>query len=479
MQELSTEVEGLIRELIMLEANNKLAALYINPPGAGGLSAGQREFFEDNSRKRFLRACNKSGKSYLLSAEVWSFLAGTHPRNDHWKVPTPCTILYVCPDLQSSYADDVCKRLHELEPPGVLHKSCSYDMSRGYITSGKRQILLSNGSQVIFRSGKQDGVSLAGISAHVVVINEPPMENRWGEIMRAGAEHNAPILMAFTPMDNHSVSRDLRWLRQIVEDSSLEESARWSQTVITLTHKNVPHRTEEDISSQIDNCPAPERPQRIFAEWEGAASGRMIEGFSDECLRSDLPNGVAKIGLSFDHGTRPGNQVCLLFLYWKEFNVQKAMLLDEYISGGRTTSETDAMRVLEMLDRRNISPLEVDFAVGDVNDAGKNALTNVNKLLEQSFSSLLRTSYPPFEIHTASKFRGSILYGIRVINHALLDERLFIHPRCERTIYDIRHWQGTKLGDDGERTHTIDAFRYFGTPVLDISIGKTRAITDI
>ena len=481
---LSKGTRAMLDALAELEALNPLARYWLDPAGAGGMSPGQHRFHVDPARQRFLRCANKVGKTYALSAEVWAFLLGQHPFRR--EPQPPLTVLYVVSDLDSSYADDVCKRLRELEPHGVLHPSCSYDAVRGYYVRGRRGILLGNGSQVIFRSGQQDGGALAGISADVVVINEPPKRARWGEIMRAAAESNAPVIMGFTPIDQRgsSVLDSLGWLRGLVEASD----SQWSQTVIRLTPEEVPHRSAEDIAAQVADVPPWERPQRVDGAWEGVSIDRLFEGFVDQHVREggcvvgagDLPEHEVHVGIALDHGESPGNEVCLLYLYWRDEGDrrQRVMVLDEYVSKGRTTVAMDAQAVADMLQRYGLGVLHVDRAHGDVNTMGKSQLSTVNEALAEAFADLERVprEQAPITILRPRKGPGSVMYGCRVLNHAFLQGRLVVHERCGVLIHALRNWQGGKSGVDGDLSHTIDALRYGCVELLDIVDRSTPEI---
>jgi len=450
-----------IDELARLEEENPLAVYW-----AGGMSKGQREFHESLDRpNRLLRAANKVGKSYGLGAECWSFLLGTHPHNDVWGVATTkCSVLYVVNDLESSYADDVCRVLRELEPPGILHTDCTYDEVRGYMVRGRRGILTRDGAQVIFRSGRQDGTSLEGIWADVVIINEPPRRVRWGGIIRAAALKQAPILMAFT-----AVGEDLTWLEEIIEQDPVT-SVLWSQTVLELNYENVPWRTKEDVDAQIANVASWERDQRIYAAWRGVTTGRAYDAFDRRNISDELPTEDVTIVLGFDHGEKARHEAVILIARWKDkrTNRHHAYLLDEYISPGATTPETDARAVERMLARHRISLLAVKEARGDINTGGKSSGgKSLNRLFESAFADLLETRQAPFRILSPRKTKGSVMTGTKAINFAFADGRYRIHPRCTESIKAYSHWRGTDSGQDKDYTHVLDAARYILGDFLD------------
>jgi len=449
-----------IDELIAMEEANPYAVYW-----AGGMSPGQRAFHEDRHHNRLLRAANKVGKTTALSLEAWGFLTGTHPHNNYWQIPTPCTILYVVRDIERNYSEDVCRNLREFEPRGLLHPDCSYDDVRGYMVRGKQGILMANGSRVFFRSGRHDPTSIEGIWAHVCMGNEPMTRAHWGGFTRTAAQTNAPLIVAFT-----SVGLDLSWQRKIIELDP-ETAILWGQTVLTLTKGNVPWRPQEWLDAQIANVAPWERDQRIFAAWEGVATGRAYDAFSMGLVTSILPSEDVSVVLGFDHGERPGHEAVLLAVRWRDKNKRPhAYVLDEYISPGATTPETDAMNVEKMLQKHGISLMAVKAAVGDVNSAGKSAAgQSLNSVFERAFADLVDSRMPPFRITKPRKRPGSVLAGTKSLNFAMADGRCTFHPRVKQLIKSLSQWQGTNLGSDKAYTHTLDGLRYVLAEYMDTS----------
>jgi len=322
-------------------------------------------------------------------------------------------------------------------------------------------------------------------------VNEPPREDKWGETMRAAAETNAPIAVAFTAVDNHGVSRDLTWLRTIIEgdeargiDPAYELDAEglpvldedgdpvllWSQTVIELTPENVPHRDPKDIHAQIANCPPAEFEIRIKGGWETLAQDRMLMGFSRACVFSgrELPKYSGEelsIGLCADHGERPGAEFWLLYAYLGKGPRARVWILDEYSSPARTTEKQDAQGVLAMLARWDLSIHDVSRAHGDVNSAGKTRLASVNEVFEEEFAEVVagdRTARV-ITIEGAEKGAGSIGFGVRVMNTAMSSARMFVHENCRMFRRACRRW----AGKDDDYKHPIDTARYGVVPILE------------
>ena len=452
----------------------------------------QQAFMDDRSPKRFLRKANKIGGTYHVWAEIWLMMLGQHP---HIHLPVPNLGLFLVPDLEDSYSDDVCMVARELEPAGAMHPRMKYNEEDGYTLGGKRGIKLANGSRIIFRSSNQHPKAMEGIKAHWLVINEPPARYTWAGIMRAGAMAEAtPTVLLFTVVDDvRKSSPEVEWLRKKLEAPDSE----WSHHVIKLRPSAVPHRVPPgcpgDLHCTIDggdctieacnvrqqwkDCAEEDRPQRIDAEWDAPAIDRYIRGFTDACIVDDsdyqrigLP-AIVQIGISFDHGEAPGHETECLYAWWRDQGGDNVVLvLDEYGSSGRTTSATDASCIADQLNAHGLTLFDVDRAHGDINTAGKSAVTgSVNRELEIAFAGLVRgdPNNPPFRVAKAKKGSGSVLAGARVLSSACAAQRLWFHRRCKSHINAFRKWKGTDRGEDAKIKHWIDDVRYGPGPLLD------------
>jgi hypothetical protein len=456
--------------LIVAESEAPAAAFWLDPPGVGlwGMADWQREIVNDPSPRVFLRKGNKVGGSAILSWAIRAFLGGFHP-SPAWQRPRRrATVLYVAADLDSSYKTDVSPRLREFFPDCDLSDRCMYDPIRGFVVAGGRGLETRDGDQIIFRSGTQTALAVAGTSVDAVVMNEPPRQHIWSEALRAAAEHMAPVLVNFTPLPPESLvgGDNLKWCRAEIE----KPDGGWSEHVVPLRYDTAPHRTRESVDRQIADMLAWERAQRRDAQWDGPAPDRMLDGFSDAIVSDTVAfAGEVAVRLGFDHGERPGAEFCLLAYQWEERDGVCLHVWDEYESQGRTTEQQDALRIEAMLGRHDLELLNVDDAVGDVNSAGKSrAGTSVNEEFEAAFALLSGLGRPPFRIAKPSKGKGSVLKAVRIVNAAMLHGRLKIHPRCVRLLESVARWNGR----DNDHKHAVDALLYLAGR---ISPGHRRA----
>jgi len=436
----------------------------------------QLEFHRSQSPRRIIRAGNQTGKTLAGAAELMAMATGRHPYRETPRAPA--LIWAVIADLEN-HGPAVARKIREVEPAQEISPATRYDPARGYLTRGRRAIEFRNGSLIEFRSGKGEITALASASCDALWFDEPPKASHFGEsiarvaVRRLPSGDRAPVWMTLTP-----IGRPCGWLRDLVEGVDGEPPAEhWDQTVITLTPEDCPHRSAESLSQQIASYLPSEVAQRTSGAWVGVTFERLFTGFNDSILFDDdeLPDRQWGVGLTWDHGERSHSEVCLLFAY--DEAAREVWVIDEHTSQGRTTTAQDAQATLSMLDRHGLSVAAVTRARGDVNSAGKNALISVNRLLEESIAEAvgLPSHAPPFRILGASKPPGSILWGSRVLNLAMLSGRLRVSPRCHSLIEGLRHWKGTKQSGDANLAHAIDSLRYGVADLLDSRArGATR-----
>lgn len=412
---------------------------------------------------------NKIGGTYALCAEVIGWATGNHP---YIQLPQPSLVLVVIPDLDASYADDLCKCFRQLIGPWDLHSSCRHSMASGYKVGGRRGMLWSNGSQTIFRSSWQAPRALSGINASALAINEPPVRGLWGETLRSVFASEGPVLMQFTSVqDPDKPSQDLTWLRQEIENPE----KRWSRHVVPLSHENAPHRTMASIDAQIRDCATWEYDQRILAKWDAPALDRTFVSYSDApwpegCVvrEEDMPSVVPRevgIGLGLDHGELPGSEAGPIYAFWETEGLPHALIMDEYVSGGRTTVTADVLAIGRILERRGLTYYAIDEAAGDHNSAGKTSLTTVNREFEKQIALYLMIQRCPFRMRPAKKGAGSVGWGARVLDGALSAGRLLVHERCTHHRHAFSSWAGR----DDHHKHLLDGDRYALAGRLDVS----------
>jgi len=454
--------------------------------GLWGAADWQRAALNDPANRVLIRGGNKVGKSLLLGLECALYLDGKHPARQR---PTgrPARILYVVADLKNAYASDVCRTLAEVLPPRRLHARTKYDAIRGYTVSASRSVLWHDGSEIMFRSGTQDGQAIAGIWADLVVINEPPMRSRWGEIMRAAALTRAPVIVGFTPMDNHG-SRDLLWLRDIVEGlpgaptpTGPDGRPLWSQHVVRLVPESVPHRATDDVLDQIANMAPWEVAQRRDAEWEGPAPERTLSAFGPgntfearpgdwDALPGCESEGALRFGISADHGEKANKEVIVLYAWTGRGAGVVVWTLDCYLSPGQTSVEQDADAIVQMLWRWGLTLDSIDEAIGDTNSSGKGDVTS--RTVNDKFTESFRALGSSLRMVAADKGAGSVGLGVRVMNDAFARKTLWICRGASELVRACQRWNGSNASPHKDK---VDAVRYGPASKIRPIVGMVRA----
>jgi len=424
---------------LRLAARNPLLRYAPGPPHA--------RFLRDRSRFRLLRAPNQSGKTVVGAADLIWHCLGRHPYQP--VADRPIRAAVIAYSFEQSKV--IQRKIHELLPDGVLDSRTHYDSVLGF---RHRRIGFASGSTVRILTASQGTIALASDTLDYVWPDEPLPPDVYAELMARVTQTGGRVSMTMTP-----IGRPVGWLRAAVE----EEGSPWSETHFGLSVANCPWMTQGMVDEATRACLPIERPQRIRGEWEGVTVDRLLDGFDEDTVSDEEPTGEVQVLLGADHGERPGSEVWVLLFAWRAGGAWHAHVWDEYQSRSRTTPEQDAEHVRRMLERHGLSLYDVDRARGDVNTAGKShARWTVNEAFERAFAALAG-GHRPFAIERPRKGPGSIMRAARVVNVALLDRRLRVHPRCERIIETMRHWTGA----DDDLKHPFDALGYITYDLLD------------
>lgn len=423
--------------------------------GMGGMSLGQERFHRDPSSRRLLRAANQVGKTVAGSAETWWTMLDRHPYRERIGRATIGWI--ILPDLNDW--PKVSSKLRELEPPGALDNGCHYDTAKGYTYRGSRGLMTRNGSLALPKSGTQQQTALAGATLDWLWFDEPPRESHWGEALSRLAVRGGWAWLTFTP-----IGKPLTWLKVYLhgnEETGEAGHTDWSETLITLTPENVPHRSGDSLAAQIASYSPWEYAQRVEGAWEGITHDRFLSAFSEGCVLPEerMPKQAQMVGLGMDHGEGTGKEYAVLVVR----NGDRLYAVDEYSAAANTTPAMDAAHILAMIERNGLRPTDVGLCKGDINSSGKlGAGLSVNELMEREFARLTKRAVPPFRIETPAKGRGSVDSGRRMLNNAFISGNLFILDTCPRLVHACRHWRGGR-----DLADPIDAFRYIATEMMD------------
>lgn len=421
-----------------------------------------RAFLEDPARFRLLRAPSQSGKTMTAAYETVCRCLGVHPHLD--VPPPPIEARVVCHSFRQSVV--VQTKVYDMIPAGVLEADCTFHPVRGF---KHNTITFCNGSRVVFVTSEQARLALASATLDLCWIDEPPPPEMYAESVSRLVQTGGCLYMTLTP-----VGRPVDWLREVVDDGVI------SETHYSLSTKSCPWMTQAQVDEAISVCLPSQRPQVIYGDWDGVTPDRYFAAFDDGMVTEKMPDRELHIGLGVDHGEDVGREVALLCAFERDPKRPKVWFLDEYVSGGRTGIEADALGIVAMLERAGFGPEVVDEARGDTNSAGKSAAGYaINALLTEAIASL--SGYPehspPFRIRPAKKGPGSVVYTSRLLHAAMVKGDLFIHPNCSSLIESFRHWRGPG-GDQANKdlSHALDAARYIGRSFLDTRAGGIQSL---
>lgn len=430
-----------------------LRALEVAPDILFSPSPKQRQFLESQHKRVLLRAANQVGKTTIGAKKVV----------DYMRANPGSTVLVLAAD-HTAKIEVVGVALAEFATPADLDVTSDFNTARGWRND---QMLFENGSRAIFRSAQSQTTSIAGLSVDAAWVDEPPTQKTWGEVTtRVAVAHNpdgpgGELWLTFTP-----VGREVGWLRKLVEGDPTTNpptppSEDWEQIVIQLTARDCPHRSQKSIDAQTAAYGPWEYAARVLGAWEGETEDRAFDGFTEECVVDTVPTAAYSVGLGMDHGQLAGAETAVLVL-WSS-SAKRIYVVDEYASQTATDIEQDSAAIREMLSRHRLQPESVDLAFGDVNAAGKTRPgVKVNQLFEEAL--------PGLRIRRPRKDRGSLDYGVRVMNVALKRGHLRVHSRCAGLERSLRHW---KRGDEGLK-HMLDALRYVVVPILEDMYDSTE-----
>lgn len=441
------------RQWLTLYDTDRLFRYSEGNPGEGGMSVGQERFHRDSSPRRLLRAATQIGKTRAGAAEAWWVMLDRHPYRPAYGRPTSGWI--VIPDLNDW--PKLCKKLREIEPPNALDSGCHYDTAKGYTYRGARGLMTQNGSFALPKSGTQQQTALAGDTLDWLWFDEPPRESHWGEALSRLAVTGGSAWLTFTP-----IGKPLAWLKTYLHGNAETNEPghpEWSETLITLTQANVPHRTAENIATQIAEYSPWEYAQRVEGAWSGVTADRWFSGFSEGCIVESAPGQVDRIGLGADYGEGAGRTYVVLVAMANG----RLYAIDEYSAPANSTPAMDAKAVLDMLARNGLGAHHVSAYRGDVNSGGKLGLgLSINEMMSREFARLTKSARCPFDVSPAAKGKGSVESGRRLLNNAFISGNALLTADVPKLAHSCRHWRG-----GADEKDACDGFRYIATEFLD------------
>ena len=414
----------------------------------------QLEFLRSTERIRLYRGANQVGKTWVGMADtIWRCL-GSHPYQPVRPAPIEAHVVTVT-SQQGVAIQEKC--WHLLPKDAIV--DTEYVPGRGF--RGRQPMVhFRNGSILKFRSVQQGALSMAGSTLDHLLIDEPPEETLWNELVPRVFRKQGTISLTLTP-----VGQPLGWLKKLVEERRVADICAPLSVENTTPIGGKPLLTQERIDELSNHILEAERGQRLFGEWETVfVEGRVFPMFDPKRhVRDEAPAGDWLIGVGVDHGKESGAQVAILAaIRTTDDGHHQIRVLDQVQSDGMTTPEQDAKAILDMLKRCGIRWEEVDRWVGDrAAISRRGGAIKSNAMLVQAIERDLRLPIGawPARFNTAYKPKGSVYAGYRLLQAAMLrgPDHFSVHPRCKRLIDDLSRFDGR---ESSEHKHSIDALRY-------------------
>jgi len=324
--------------------------------------------------------------------------------------------------------------------------------------------------------------NLAGPRAEVIISDEPLPEGVHNELWPRLLGRGGRMYVSFTP--TLGTAHNLEYLWKLVDNPKIDYIGE-IQTPLTMDAVTLrgglcdyswmtPYEIEQleaGLSDrEVDMRMGRSRTARLDAAYFSAWGPH---------LRQDWPvPGNTPIGVSLDHGSKPGAQRASLVAVSGTGFAAHAHVLDHYMSDGRTRTLEDARSILQMLDRNGIELREVDVWVGDrAHHGDKRGGRKSNARLRSAIGELLglntsstgwmeKIPAPLRDIHTPRKYDGSVDEGVEILHRLMVDGRFTVstRPECNPLDDDFTKWQYS-FGDphkDG-----IDSVRYTVVPMVE------------
>jgi phage terminase large subunit-like protein len=339
-------------------------------------------------------------------------------------------------------------------------------------------VLFADGSLITFATYSQGSVRIAGATVDVVVLDEPPPESMWSEVMARVFRRGGQVWCTFTlTLDSPPVE----YLKKEVEEGRVREmKTRLDLDAFRRQWGMPPMMTNRAIARFVSSLLEVERAIRVDAEWEIVSRGAWLTLWGAHCISDEPPPPGARLYIGTDHGARAGRQAsALLAIAQVQDQLPGVWLLEEYVSDGLTMPDQDAQGVLAMLARRNRNgtrrddvydpdgPLtwkDVDFWIGDraagmIQDARKDNATLRRAIADQV--GIRQDAFPRVDI--PHKYRSSRSTGLRLVN-ALMGQlpgrkgsALRVAPHLTAFPAAVKQWAGDNRAKEKD---ILDAFRY-------------------
>lgn len=439
------------------------------------LTSAQEEFYLYDGPAALWRDGNQLGKSLCLAKLVIDVVTGRHPTI---RRRSPVRALVISYSIEQMIP--LMEKLWDLAPkhiPGAtwrrgekprLIAKCGFEQGRG-ITGQPPRLVFEDGSEIIFGTYRQGSARIAGGTFDLAVMDEPPPESVYGEVLPRILRNRGILRMVMTPVPDMP---PMEWLWKKADnpkDPLKEFNFGLHEDILIPRGWPVPWLSQEEIDTYAEGLLDVERAMRIEGAREPLVTGRWLQAFDkhthvrhignaqgladiwrptegkDAVSQSTWMRGWYIVG-SWDHGTVEGKQVFSLQAYRdRTTDRPRVVVLDEHVNEGITTPEHDVQDALRTIERNGLRYTDVDSWVGDVPTGSdrfeiRKSNRELRKELARQLGLPLRKTK---QIHRPRKHAGSMSYGMRLLNTLLSRQHMLIDSRCEGMIKGAQVFQGS------------------------------------
>ena len=416
---------------------------------------------------------NQIGKSYAQAGKLLHYIRRTGPYAFRRPGPVQVCILSISKEqivpLMAKIWELLPKQTRSdgseapIECPGARFEAgfgFRGKPPRIRFTSGQ-----GKGSLVTFATYKQGSSRIAGATLNALMLDEPPPEALWGEVVLRMLRLAGQIWITMTITPD---SPPQEWLKKKVEAGLV----RMMQTPMTVENLapvdgSPPFLTRAAIRKARRETPLAEHPLRFDAAWDGATLGRWLSAWGPACISASPPPGGAKLLVAVDHSTTPGRQVATLVACQPGLphRPQDAAIwvMDETpppAQGGEMTTILTAQAIVDMLARNSLKWTDVDLWIGDraAQMRTQKQMRADNATLRRRIADLLGVEIGRFpRIEVPYKSSGTVSGGFGEMNAKMSAGTWKVHPRCKNFTTAAERWDGKK---ESPHKDYLDTARY-------------------
>jgi len=431
----------------------------LTEPQAAWVRAGSPMDRDADGRPLLWRGGNQIGKSFAQACKILHFVRRSGPYANRRPGPVKILVVSISKEQMIPLMDKLWMLLDKSEAP-----KARYEEEFGFRGKPPRIVFGAGpgkGSTITFATYSQGSTRIAGATVDVVVLDEPPPESMWSEVVARVFRKGGQIWCSFTlTLDSPPVE----YLKAEAEKGLVREiKTRLNLDAFRRPNGMPPMMTRRKIEAFIGSLLEVERPLRVDAEWETVSRGRWLTLWGPHCVSDDIPPLGALLVVGTDHGARAGRQASALLAVSQVADALPSVwVLEEYVSDGFTTPEMDAAALHAMLGRRGLTWRDVDLWVGDRASGIVHDVRKSNAILRRALAEQVncpRDAFPRIEI--PYKYRGSATTGLRLLN-ALMGPRpdgaaLKCSTNCTQFPAAVKRYDGDRASPDKD---IIDAVRY-------------------